>query len=297
MKITITGGSGFIGSKLSELFLSLGHEVLVLDIVPPNKNLERIDFIKVNLLKESVPQGALECDAIVHLAGVNIFSRWTENYKKLILESRTKTASALIRAVKNSHHKPKVFVSASAVGYYGEGGEKELDESSGSGNDFLAFVCKQWEETAKAAEDAGMRWVSLRTGIVIGKGGGVLSKLIPVFKMFLGGPIGSGKQWFSWVHLDDIINIYKTAVFDERLTGPINAVSPYPVYNRDFAKAVGKALHRPALIPAPKFALKIVLGELANAVLVSQRVIPKKLSEINFTYSYPKIKEALEESI
>lgn len=297
MKICITGGSGFVGSKLSEFFVNSGYDVLILDLLPPRKNITGTSFIKIDLLKELVPNEVLECDAIVHLAGVNIFGRWTEGYKKLILESRTKTARALIETVKKSSKKPKVFVSASAVGYYGDGGECDLGESSPSGKDFLAYVCREWEAVAKTAEQAGMRFVSIRTGIVIGSQGGMLAKLIPIFKWFLGGPIGSGEQWFSWIHMDDLLNVYKIAINDDRLSGPINAVSPSPVKNKNFAKALGRALHRPSFIPVPKFALKLFLGELATAVIVSQKIIPKKLLEIKFSYLYPEISEAIRKSV
>ncbi|MDX1535524.1 MAG: TIGR01777 family oxidoreductase [Candidatus Spechtbacterales bacterium] len=293
MKITITGGSGFIGLKLSKLFTDLGHEVLILDIRPPRKEIKGVKFVEANLLKEPVPPEAIECDAIVHLAGVNIFGRWTEDYKKLILESRTKTAKTLIDAIKASEHTPEVFVSASAIGYYGDGGEEKLDESAPSGNDFLANVCKRWEAVAQTSEDAGMRWVSVRTGIVLGPGGGMLGKLVPIFKMFLGGPLASGNQWFSWIHIEDLLNVYKKAVLDSNLSGPVNAVAPNPVRNKEFAKALGSAVNRPAIIPVPKFALKIVLGELANEITMSQRVIPKKIQETDFNYKYPDINSAL----
>ena len=297
MKICITGGSGFIGSKLSELFVNSGHEVLVLDLRPPRKKATNLSFVEVDLIREPVPEEVFSCDAIVHLAGASIFGRWTQKYKKLILDSRVKTASALINAVKKAGRRPKVFVSASAVGYYGDGGENELDEASPAGSDFLASVCKQWEETAKSSESKAMRWVTVRTGIVMGPGGGIVAKLAPVFKWFLGGPIGSGKQWFSWIYIDDLLNVYKTAVLDDSWSGPVNAVSPHPVRNEDFVKALGKALHRPAFIPVPQFVLKLGLGELADAVTMSQKVVPKKLMDMNFSFVYPKIENAVQASV
>jgi uncharacterized protein (TIGR01777 family) len=204
-----------------------------------------------------------------------------------------KTARALIDAVKKAGRGPRVFVSASAVGYYGEGGEATLTESSPAGTDFLARVCREWELVAKRSEQVGMRWVSVRTGIVLGPGGGMLSKLIPVFKWGVGGALGSGKQWFSWIHIEDLLSVYVAAVTDVRLSGPVNAVAPHPVRNTEFTRVLAEVLHRPAFFHVPGFALRMVLGELANAVLMSQRVVPKRLSEIDFSFRYPTIKQAL----
>ena len=297
MKICITGGSGFVGSQLAKSFVDAGHTVLILDLRSPRDEIAGVDFRKSNLVDDIPKEDFLSCDAIIHLAGVNIFGRWTEEYKKLILDSRINTARALIATVKESGRGPKVFVSASAVGYYGDGGEAELAESAPNGSDFLATVCRKWEEVARTSETAGMRWVSVRTGIVLGKGGGMLAKLLPIFKWGLGGPMGSGKQWFSWIYMDDLLNVYKTVTLDDTFSGPVNAVSPNPVRNKELAKAIGNTLKRPAFLPVPGFLLKLVMGELGSVVVMSQKVIPQKLTDNKFSFICPTIEKALEKSM
>ncbi|MAZ40966.1 TIGR01777 family protein [bacterium] len=293
MNIAITGGAGFVGSKLSESLARDGHAVLILDLHPPKQSVQGASFVKVDLMKEEVPERVLECDAIVHLAGVNIFGRWTKDYKELIVESRVKTAEALYEKCKEGDTRPSIFISASAIGYYGAQGETELTESLPPGGDFLATVCIAWERAREQFNDLGMRTVSVRTGIVLGPGGGMLKKLVPVFKWFLGGKLGNGEQWFSWIHIDDLIEVYKKALIDDSLEGPINAVSPEPVRNKVFTKALGKALKRPTLFFVPGFALKLVMGELGSVILGSQKVTPKKLKEAQFAYKYPSIDKAL----
>lgn len=297
MKICITGGAGFIGSKLSELAIQSGHTVLIIDRIPPKQLMSGVDSVQTDLVTEPVPAEVLDCDAIIHLAGANIFGRWTPEYKKLILDSRTQTAAALIEAVRQAGRGPKVFVSASAVGYYGDSGENILTEASPAGTDFLAQVCAEWEAVAQTAEGAGMRWVSVRTGLVMGPGGGMLSQLVPLFKLGLGGRLGSGNQWFSWVHLDDLLNIYLAAVTDDRLNGPVNAVAPVPVRNKDFTKALGRAFHMPAVLWIPGIVLRAILGEFASAILASQRALPEKLQSIGFVFQYTTIDQALQQSI
>jgi uncharacterized protein (TIGR01777 family) len=293
MRVCITGGTGFIGSKLTELFQASGHEVVVLDLTKPKKELAGVTYRAVNLLKEPVPEVVSTCDAIVHLAGVSIFNRWTPPYKKLILDSRVKTGEALIAEAQKPGSRVKTFVSASAVGFYGEGGEQVLTETSPAGTDFLASVCVAWEHMARSAEAHGMRSVSIRTGIVIGPDGGMMSKLVPIFKFGLGGRLGSGKQWFSWIHLKDLLAVYYQAVTDDRLRGPINAVSPGAVRNSEFTHILAEKLHRPAFWWIPGFMLHAVLGEFAGAVLASQHVVPQKLTDIHFVFAYPTVDSAL----
>jgi uncharacterized protein (TIGR01777 family) len=297
MKIAITGGAGFVGSALAAAFVEKGHEVLILDRNAPRKELPGRTFLRTDLISDFPTEAYLACDAVVHLAGVNIFGRWTPEYKKQILSSRIDTARTLIDAVEKSGRGPKIFISASAVGYYGEGGEAELTEASPRGNDFLATVCAAWEDAAHRAEQAGMRAVSVRTGIVLGPGGGMLAKLIPVFRGGLGGPMGSGRQWFSWIYIKDLIAVYVRAVLDDAFSGPVNAVAPHPVRNKELARALGKALHRPSFIPVPAFALRLVLGELASVVVMSQRVIPEKLLASGFVFLEPAIDGALTASV
>lgn len=297
MKIAITGGAGFIGSKLAEKFASAGHEVLILDRNMPRTLSPRITFKMTDLIRDIPTKEYLSCNAIIHLAGVNIFGRWNKKYKKLIASSRIETAHSLIEIVKKAGYGPKVFVSASAVGYYGDGGEQELVESSPNGKDFLSTICKDWEAVATNAETVGMRTVSVRTGIVFGPGGGMLAKLIPAFKWGLGGPMGNGQQWFSWIYIDDLLDIYERVVLDNNFRGPVNAVSPEPIRNRELAAALGRALHKPTILPLPGFALKLMLGELGDIVLMSQKVIPEKLLKTNFIFGTPFINEAITKSI
>ena len=293
MKICITGGSGFIGTKLATACVSSGHTVVSIDRTVPAFVPVGVTCIQADLTVDPVPKEALDCDAVVHLAGASIFGRWTAEYKKIIFESRIRSAEALIAAYEKAPRKPSVFVSASAVGYYGDGGEKELPETAEAGSDFLSSVCVAWEKAAYAAENLGARVVTIRTGIVLGKNGGMLSKLVPIFRYGLGGVMASGSQWFSWIHLDDLIAVYLAPITDSRLSGPINAVAPEPVRNRDFTRALGAALHRPAFFAIPYFALKIILGELAGAVTASARVIPTKLTAAGFLYRYRTIDQAL----
>ena len=297
MKIAITGGAGFVGSALTKKFLNSGHEVLILDRVAPKQIPIGVVFRKTDLVNDIPLKEYLECEAVVHLAGANIFGRWTPKYKKLILSSRVDTARALIKTVKIAGRGPKAFISASAVGYYGDGGERELDESAPNGTDFLAGVCHEWEAVLAEANDAGMRSVSVRTGIVLGPGGGMLAKLVPIFRWGLGGRMGHGRQWFSWIHMDDLLHVYETVTTDSRFSGPVNASSPRPIRNNLLAKALGRALHRPALLPVPRFILRLVLGELGDIVLMSQKVIPQKLMDAGFHFTYVDIDEALRKSV
>ncbi len=297
MKIAITGGAGFVGMRLAGLLASRGNEVLILDRNLPHATPHGVIAVRTDLVHDLPLEQYLACNAVIHLAGVNIFGRWTDAYKKLIASSRIETAQALIGAVKDAGRGPTVFVSASAVGYYGDGGEEELIESSPNGTDFLAKVCREWEAVAASAAAAGMRTVSVRTGIVLGPGGGMLAKLIPIFKVGMGGPMGNGRQWFSWISLEDLLHVYEVVATDSRYSGPVNAVSPEPVRNRDFARALGKALHRPSIIPVPGFALRIVLGELGSVVLMSQKVMPRALLKNGFVFTKPAIEAAISESI
>lgn len=297
MKICITGGAGFVGTKLTQSFLDDGHKVLILDRNKPKIQHQNLLFKKTEFGKDTIPEEALSCNAVIHLAGVNIFARWTKKYKRLILRSRIEPIYALLDIFSQSRKRPSVFVSASAVGYYGDRGEEILTEESGPGKDFIARVCIKWEQSAEEFKKLSVRTVSIRTGIVLGPGGGMLSKLVPLFKLYLGGKLGDGEQWFSWIYIDDLVHVYKKAVLDERLTGAINAVAPNPVRNKEFTKILGMVLHRPAIFRVPKFILRLIVGQLASATLVSQQVIPKKLREIGFKYKYPDIYSALSKSL
>ena len=292
MKIALTGGSGFIGTALTRKLIKEGHEVVVYDRIAPKVIDPLVSFVSVNLAENAAPDSLATSDAIVHLAGVSIYDRWTESYKKLILSSRIASTRSIIECCRRANHKPDVFVCASAVGYYGDQGETMLDENGQAGEDFLAGVCKSWEYEASQIESLGIRRVSIRTAIVLGPGGGMMSKLVPLFIWGLGGRLGNGRQWFSWIHIDDLVNSYYQAIMNRELSGPMNASAPEPITNRQFTKELAQALHRPAFWIVPAWILRIILGEFARAVLGSTRVVPTKLLGQGFVFNYPTIGEA-----
>jgi uncharacterized protein (TIGR01777 family) len=305
MNIAITGGSGFIGTALARKLLESGHNITVYDRVAPRFSHERMQFVVANLVTDPAPASIADHNAIVHLAGVSIYERWTTAYKKQILDSRTKSTASIIDVCRasmdvlenQSKQKPAVFVCASAVGLYGDQGDKILDENAlpqPSGTDFLSDVCVAWENAAQKIEDLGIRRVSIRTAIVLGPDGGMMSKLLPIFTWGLGGRLGSGKQWFSWIHIDDLVAIYYESITNTNLSGPVNATAPEPVTNRVFTKSLGQVLHRWTPWIIPSFALRIILGEFAKAVLASTRAVPAKLQAIGFQFTYPSIDNAID---
>jgi uncharacterized protein (TIGR01777 family) len=291
MKILITGGSGFVGTPLAEELRKAGHEV----IVTTRQKSEAKDILTWSPPDLIPPDLISEIDAIINLAGEPIAPRrWTEERKKLILSSRLDTTRALVQSIEKSDNRPKVMISASAVGYYGPRDEEPVMEDTSPSLGYLASVCLQWEAEAQRAEDLGVRVVRVRIGGVLGKGGGLLDQMECPFKAFAGGPLGSGKQWFSWIHLDDMVGIIKYALENDSVSGPVNATAPNPVTNREFSKALGRALNRPAIVSVPSFAVKLALGELASVILTGQRVIPEKILEAGYKFKYENIDEALE---
>ncbi|MHB1687039.1 MAG: TIGR01777 family oxidoreductase [Ignavibacteriaceae bacterium] len=297
-RIIITGATGLIGTRLCKALIERGDEVTIFSTnisnarrkIPCAKNYVEWNY-GMPLKWEKDVEGI---DAIIHLAGANIFSkRWSNIYKKNILNSRIISTKNLVEAIKKTNPKPSVFISSSAVGYYGDKENELIDETSLPGNDFLANVCKQWEEEANQVEKLGVRHVSIRTGIVLNPNEGALKQMLLPFKLFVGGPIGSGRQWFPWIHMEDIIRIYLFALDNHIVNGAVNAASPNPVTMKDFAKALGKVLHRPSIFSVPKFAMKIVLGEVADVVTASQRVYPQKLIEYKYKFRFEKLNEAL----
>lgn len=276
MQILITGASGFIGSALVSFLETKGHQVGRLTRKEPPPNLENFD-------------------AVVHLAGENIFGRWTKTKKDKILNSRVKGTKLLCETLAKLKQPPNVLISASAIGYYGNRGDEILNEESAPGSDFLAQVCREWEGATKTAKDKGIRVVNLRFGIVLGKEGGALKQMLLPFKLGLGGKMGNGHQWMSWIALDDLLNVILFAIEKENLQGPVNAVSPNAVTNAEFTKALGRALNRPTIFPLPAFAAKLVFGEMAEALLLSSaRVLPNKLIDTGFQFRYPEIDSAFE---
>lgn len=297
-KIIITGATGLIGRKLSQKLSEAGHQIIVFsrDALSAKKVLKK-EFTYINwdyLKNDNWLESISSADAIVHLAGINLFSkRWNKKFKEEILASRKETTKALVDAINLSKRKPEVFVSASGVGYYGDCGDKWLDEDSPAGNDFLAEVCKVWESEAAEVERAGVRRVSVRTGIVLSREDGALKKMLLPFKLFIGGPLGNGKQWFPWIHIDDIVGIYCHAIENQNLSGAVNAASPNICTMKEFARTLGKVLHRPSLLPVPEFALKIAIGEAGKVVLMSQRVEVKKILDSGYKFKFEKLEEAL----
>jgi uncharacterized protein (TIGR01777 family) len=297
MKILITGGTGFVGTQLTSRLTRDGHEVTILTrSLKGAKGVSTgISYLEGDPTKKGSWQEAIKNhDAVINLAGASIFSKWTEEHKKAIRESRVNTTQNIVEGIPSHPERPFTLLSTSAVGYYGFCGDEELVEESPSGNDFLARIAKEWEGEALKAKDKGAQVVITRFGIVMGEKGGALSQMIPLFKKYIGGPIGSGKQWFSWVHIKDLAEAFAFLLKHPEISGPVNVCSPNPVRNKDLAKALGKALHRPSFIPAPAFMVKLVLGEFGSVILKGQRVIPKRLLENGFVFQYPDIEKTLQ---
>ena len=297
MKILITGGTGFVGTQLTSRLIRDGNEVTVLTRSGkgPEKGPPGVSYLKGDPTQKGSWQEAIKNhDAVINLAGASIFSKWTEEHKKAIRESRVNTTRNIVEGIPPQSQQQFALFSTSAVGYYGFCGDEELTEESRHGDDFLAKIAMEWEEEALKARDKGARVVITRFGIVMGEKGGALSQMIPLFKKYIGGPIGSGKQWFSWVHIRDLAEAFVFLIKHPEISGPVNVCSPNPVRNKDLAKALGKALHRPSLIPAPGLMVKWVLGEFGSVILEGQRVLPRRLLDLGFVFQYPDIDKALQ---
>ncbi|CAB4995418.1 MAG: TIGR01777 family protein [Actinobacteria bacterium] len=290
MRVAITGASGLIGSALVPHLRSHGHEVLRL----VRRLAAAPDEISWDPTAGTVDLEALAgVDGVVHLAGAGVGDhRWTESYKREILQSRVQGTSTIARAMAALDPKPRALVCGSAIGYYGNRGDTPLDETSAPGTGFLADVVVAWEAAAAPAQEAGIRTTFARTGLVVAKGGGAFAKLMPIFRLGAGGKVGSGSQYWSFISLSDEIDAL-THLLESDLSGPVNLTAPTPVTNADATAALGKLLHRPALLPVPAFALKAVLGEFADDVLSSARVLPRVLEASGFTFSQPTISKAL----
>jgi hypothetical protein len=293
--VAISGASGLIGSALTASLQADGHRVLRL----VRGGITNGDEIGWDPDEGRIDAPALEgVDAVVHLAGEGIGEhRWSDEQKQRIRSSRVTGTAVLAAAVASREHKPRVLVSASAVGYYGNRGDELLTEDSAPGTDFLAEACVAWEAESRVAADAGIRTVTVRTGIVLAREGGALKSMLLPFRLGLGGKQGSGKQWMSWIALDDEIAALRAAIDDERLRGPVNLTAPNPVTNAEFARALGRVLHRPTVLPTPMFTLKARFGgELVDSLLLAgQRVVPSRLEAISFPFRCPVLQPALEE--
>jgi uncharacterized protein (TIGR01777 family) len=299
MKIFMTGGTGFVGTYLAKRLISEGHAVTILTQALSGRELKMtgLSYLMGNPTMKGKWQEAIrDHDVIINLAGASIFSRWTPEQKKLLLSSRIETTRNLVEALPDGA-KHITFFSTSAVGYYGFHEDEELIESSPPGDDFLAKLAYAWEQAALRAQDKGARVIITRFGIVLGKNGGALGQMIPLFKYFLGGPLGSGRQWFSWVHMYDLAEAFLFLLSHGDISGAINLCSPNPVRNQDLGRAIGNVLHRPSFLPAPGFMIELILGEFGSVLLKGQRVIPSRLLEAGFKFHYPDIEVALKNII
>lgn len=299
MKVFMTGGTGFIGTNLISKLVEKGHHLTVLTRriredrpLPPGA-----DYLEGDPTQPGSWQDCIaEHEVIINLAGASIFKRWTRSAKKAIHESRMLATQNLVDALSARKSMNTHFLSTSAVGYYGFHGDEDLDEDSPPGEDFLASLAVEWETLAMKAETLGARVVPLRFGIVLGKEGGALKQMIPLFKWYLGSPLGSGEQWFSWIHMDDLTNIYFFLLEKQDIVGPINCMAPNPVRNGQLTKAIGEVLGKPTFMPAvPAFAMKMILGEFGSILVKGQKVLPKRLLDNGFRFRFPDIRGALQD--
>lgn len=294
MQVLITGGSGFIGQALCPALLARGWQVSVV-----SRDLQAAAEVLpqgVRLLADI--EGAGGADAVVNLAGAPLAGqRWTERYKQLLRESRLRTTEALLAWMQGLTVRPAVLVSGSAIGYYGPRDDTPLTETDPPGDDFGARLAADWEAAAWPAQQLGVRTACLRTGVVLDGGGGALQQLLTPYRLGLGGPIGSGAQWFSWIHREDLVRLIVWLIEQDALDGPVNATAPEPVRQRDFAAALGRALHRPTVLPTPGFALKAAFGEMGQMLIDGQRVIPARAQGQGFQFLYPTLDDALARSL
>ncbi len=297
MKCIVSGGTGFIGRRIVERLLQDGHYVGVYSRQPGREIRAAVAAYYWDPLAGEPPADSINTmDAVIHLAGEPVAQRWNAEVKRRIRDSRVLGTRALVDAIGRVQHKPKVLVSASAIGYYGDRGDEILNESSAPGSGFLVDVCRAWEAEADRAADLGLRVVKLRIGFVLGKNGGALAQMVPAFRAFVGGRLGSGKQWMPWVHMNDVAEMFVYAAENE-IAGVWNATSPNPVTNSAFTAEMAKALHRPAIFPVPPFALKVMFGELGQHMLDSARVIPGAALKTNFPFRFPDLGPALRDLI
>ncbi|MEH2163928.1 MAG: TIGR01777 family oxidoreductase [Nostoc sp.] len=301
MKVAITGATGFVGSLLVKRLQAKNHQIVVLTRntafakkVFPSEAFPNLEIVAYTPNASGSWQSVIaSCDGVVNLAGEPIGEgRWTPERKQEILNSRKLGTQKIVEAIANANSKPTVLINASAIGYYGTSETATFDETSLSGNDFLAQVCQAWEAEARKVKDAGVRLVILRFGVILGNGG-ALGKMIPPFKLFAGGPIGSGRQWFSWIHVDDVVNLIMQALTKPEIEGVYNATAPNPVRMADLSQTLGQVMNRPSWLPVPGFAIEALLGDGAIVVLEGQQVLPKRTVETGFEYKYPHLQSAL----
>ena len=302
MRVFVTGGTGLIGTRLirrlrerqDNVVVLTRHAVAARERLGPDCTIVEGDPSQSGAWMDA----ARDCDAVINLAGESIFGRrWNDEVKAQLINSRIKSAEHVVQALTRNptgaNGSRKVLINASAAGYYGPRDDEELTEESLPGNDFLARICVEWEGVARQAESQGVRVVLLRIGVVLDREGGALTQMLTPFKLFAGGPVGSGMQWMSWIHHDDLVGILLLALDNASATGPINGTAPNPLRNREFASALGRVLHRPAFLPTPAFALRLMLGEVAQIVTTGQRVLPRRALELGYQFKFPTVDVAL----
>lgn len=297
MKIVITGASGLIGSELVKRLAHQSHTLTLLSRRPSRKvSSSGAQWLEWHPGENGPWCGAIDgADAVINLAGEPIAGkRWSPRQKQILRASRVDTTRALVGAIAKADVKPKLLISSSAVGYYSSRGEEAITEESRPGDDFLARLCVDWEAEARNAENLGVRVVLLRTGIVLAQGRGALQKMVPPFKMFAGGPLGSGKQFMPWIHIDDEVGLIEFALTNQSVQGPINAAAPNPVTMSDFCRALGDRLNRPSWAKVPTSVLTLLVGEMADMLLASQRVLPDAALKLGYKFKYAQLKHALE---
>jgi uncharacterized protein len=297
MKVFVTGGSGFVGTHLCRRLLADGHEVAATGAraFHPEIDDERLRYIAADTTRPGDWQTvAAEADAAVNLAGRSIFARWTESYRRKMRNSRIRTTRNLAEAMSPD----SVLASASGVGYYGSDPDDEtLDENAPPGDDFMANLAADWENEALAARERGVRVVAARFGVVLGRDGGAMRRMLPPFRMGLGGPVGDGRQWFPWIHIDDLISAIRFLIETPSAEGPFNLVAPETVRQKDFARTLGKVLNRPAVLPMPAFVLRLALGDMSDVLLGGRRAVPAALETLGFPFRYPELADALREIV
>ncbi len=296
MKIFITGSNGFVGTNLGRYLVNEGHDVTGLVRTEGNaKTLPKgVSYVVGEGTKPGKWQDAVSgCDVLINLAGVPIFKRWSPDYKRLLYDTRILTTRNLVDAIPAESGSSVTLLSTSAVGYYGSTEDEELSESSPPGNDFLAVLARDWESEASKALKKGVRVAITRFGVVLGRDGGALPQMILPFRLFVGGPLGNGRQWFSWIHVKDLCRAAYFVMTNKEIDGPINFTAPGPVRNRDLSRAIGKALGRPSLMPAPAFMIRLLMGEFGSVILSGQRVVPRALQSHGFKFDFADIEASL----
>jgi uncharacterized protein (TIGR01777 family) len=297
MKVLVTGATGFVGRYLVRRLLSEGSSVKVLSRDPARAQGAFGKRVETAAWGEGLASVMEGMDAAVHLAGQSIVGKWTDETKVDLRKSRIETTMQLVEAMATAEQRPGILVSASAVGFYGDRGDETLTEKSSPGVGFLADLCQEWETAALSAAALGVRTICLRLGVVLGKDGGALEKMLPAFKAFAGGPIGSGSQWMSWIHIEDVAGLIRMALREDGMVGPINATAPLPATNKEFSATLARVLGRPSWLPVPAPALKLLYGEGASVLLEGQRVLPEKAMDLGYRFRYPSLEEALRASL